>query len=80
MEAYDVIQIAKAYRDLGWAVQEQMDTVLDGQADEASLNPNALDMIEAFFKEAEQYRLDTGCERGMCEEAREKIAGSHDEA
>lgn len=47
IELYDVIQICKAYNDLGWAIQEQLDDVLDGRGEEA--NPNALDYILRFL-------------------------------
>lgn len=41
-----LIRFAKAYRDLGWAVQEQVDDVIAGCADE--INPNALKAMDAL--------------------------------
>lgn len=80
MEVYDAIAIAKAYDKLGWAVQSQLDTVMDGTGGPDNLNPNALDLIEEFFDACARQGLDVDCERGLLEEAREKIAGAHDEA
>lgn len=41
----DLVRFAKAYRDLGWAVQEQFDSlVIDG--DTSDLNENAVKEIE----------------------------------
>ena len=48
LEAYELIRFAKAYRDLGDAVTDQLDTILDGAEDDfhAETNSNAIKMIE----------------------------------
>jgi hypothetical protein len=40
----DLLAFAKAYRDLGDAVQSQLDDILDGNFDE--VNPNAIRVIK----------------------------------
>ena len=40
----DIIWVAKEYQSMGWAVQEQLDALLDGEDVEAQ-NPNALAMV-----------------------------------
>ena len=40
----EIIEFAKAYNNLGWAVQEQLSAVLDGRAEE--VNPAALDLMQ----------------------------------
>lgn len=50
-DIFDILEFAKAYAGLGWAVQEQLETLLaeSGFWDAATakeLNPNAVDMIE----------------------------------
>lgn len=44
----ELIDFAKAYRDLGHSVQEQLDTLLDDPSGRAvdELNPNAVDLID----------------------------------
>ena len=44
MELYNLIQFAKAYSDLGTAVQEQVQDILQGDEDEC--NPSALNLIK----------------------------------
>jgi hypothetical protein len=79
MEVYDAIQIAKAYDKLGWAVADQLDTVLDGTGGPDNLNPNALDLIEEFLDDCARQGLDVDCERGLLEEAREACASDGQE-
>ena len=49
MDTYTLIELCKAYAGLGWAVQAQLNDVLDG-ADLNDLNGNALKMIEGFLR------------------------------
>lgn len=62
------IEFGKKYQELGWAVQEQLDDLLDGNDEPGSLNDNAVDMIEQFAQDegfddllraVEQYRAAT---------------------
>lgn len=54
MEMYNLIQICKAYDKLGWAVQSQVDDVLDGSVDDC--NGNALEMIrDTFLRAVKRY-------------------------
>ena len=39
-----LLAFAKVYQDLGWAIQEQLDSLLEGNFE--GLNPNAVDAIE----------------------------------
>jgi hypothetical protein len=48
MDLHDLIRICKAYKDLGWSVQEQLDAYVDDPSNE-NLNQNAVDMIRAFL-------------------------------
>lgn len=57
MLADDFITIAKQYNDLGWSVQEQLQSVLDGDRLEDQ-NINALKMIACFMHLAESYSID----------------------
>lgn len=43
----ELVAVCKAYRDLGHAVGDQLDDVLDGRAGDA--NPNALRLIDERF-------------------------------
>jgi hypothetical protein len=44
MELYDLIQFAEAYNHLGWAVQEQLADLCNGNAKD--INPHALDLMQ----------------------------------
>lgn len=44
MELDQLMRFARAYNKLGWAVQEQLDDVIDGNHND--LNPNALEEID----------------------------------
>jgi peptidoglycan hydrolase-like protein with peptidoglycan-binding domain len=46
-EAADLVRRARDYRGLGWAVQEQLVSILDGEPLEDQ-NPNALELIQKF--------------------------------
>lgn len=48
----DLIHFGDAWSDLGWAVQEQVRTVLDGADTPENVNPNA---IKLAVEELEQY-------------------------
>ena len=58
----DMMSFARAYSNLGWAVQQQLDDLLSGDADD--INPAALSMIEKELGGRSEY-LDT-----LIEEAR----------
>jgi len=53
MDITTLIDICKAYSDLGSAVQEQIGTVLDGRPEDC--NPNALRQIRIFFERIEHW-------------------------
>lgn len=48
IESYNLLEFAREYAKLGGAVQEQLDTILDGDTDSfgRKTNPNAIDLIE----------------------------------
>lgn len=48
MTLTDIIALAKAYNNLGWAIQEQLGSLIEG--DDTDLNPNALREIDKFLK------------------------------
>ena len=60
--------IAKAYKDLGWAIQSQIDRVMDGEGSDC--NPNALREIAKFFKFAMMHDMDDD----ECKDVIHKIA------
>lgn len=45
------IALAKAYQGLGWAVQEQLDAVLNGE-DPSAQNPHAMSLAGDFLRRA----------------------------
>ncbi len=51
-DLYSTMIIAKAYNDLGWAVQEQVDAVIEDSSEETlcDQNVNALVLIAEFFE------------------------------
>lgn len=48
MEIREFLDAAREYSDLGWAVQEQLDNLLDGGMEAGELNDNAVNLIERF--------------------------------
>lgn len=56
---YDFTGLAQEYRNLGWAVIEQLDALLDGERLPSNkLNPNAVRMIVEFLDLArDQYDI-----------------------
>jgi hypothetical protein len=44
LDSYELIDFAKAYRKLGDAVQDQLDSILNDS--QANVNPNAIDLIK----------------------------------
>ncbi len=44
MELDELMRFAKAYTQLGWAIHEQLDSIIDG--DYGDINPNALNEID----------------------------------
>ncbi len=57
MDIETFVKLAKQYNDLGWAIQEQLNDVLQGDVD--SVNPNALAYIKRFIDEAANSGVDT---------------------
>lgn len=59
MELYDLIQLCKKYSRMGWAVQQQLDNILDmglaAAIEEGKVNPNALDIIREFLGDVAGY-------------------------
>jgi hypothetical protein len=60
----DIIEIAKEYDGLGWALQEQLQSVLDGE-DLEDQNENALSMCRAFLRRVSEYGVDVECELAL---------------
>jgi len=48
MELDELMKFARAYRDLGWAVQAQVDMIVNGDCDD--INPNALAEISRTMR------------------------------
>ena len=65
MELRDFIAAAKAYSDLGWAVQEQFEDLLAAHEqrslDELDINLNALEMIEDFLRDLAGHTVGPFC-------------------
>ena len=61
MEIGDFVEAAKTYSDLGWAVQGQLDDLLDNtMLEPGDLNENAVSMIAKFAdKLYNYYGIDT---------------------
>lgn len=57
MNILTFVKLAKAYNDLGWAVQEQLHALLDGAA-AADQNPAALGLIRKLVRELERAGVD----------------------
>jgi len=55
MTLADLIEVARAYNDLGTAVQGQIDAVLDGRVRDC--NRNALDVISGWLELVERSGL-----------------------
>jgi hypothetical protein len=45
----EIIKLCKEYSELGWAIQEQLDKLLEDQNCLSELNPNAVKYIDAFL-------------------------------
>ena len=50
MELHTFVRLAKEYQKLGWAVQEQLDDLLEDPQTLTEKNPTAVAMIESFMK------------------------------
>lgn len=74
MELIDLIKIAKAYQSLGWAVQEQLDSFLQGEGEEC--NPNALRLAGGFLRKVES----AAGGQEWCEETRQDLIDEITEA
>lgn len=45
----DLLNICEQYKNLGWAVQDQLKSILDDSSLISEQNPNALRMIKTFL-------------------------------
>ncbi len=52
MSIEELLELCQRYNDLGWAVQEQLASVVDGEALEEQ-NLNALEMIRKFLRKCD---------------------------
>lgn len=64
LELERFLELSERYKDLGWAVQEQLAAVLRGEAMEEQ-NSNALKMIASFLWDASE--IIDGAEDMACE-------------
>lgn len=48
MELDELMRFARAYSKLGWAIQEQLDDVVNGNLDD--INPNALEELDSTMR------------------------------
>ncbi len=60
MNINDFLELAQMYSDLGWAVQEQLQSVARDSSEEnlAEQNSNALDRCLPFLQRLEEYGVD----------------------
>ena len=56
MQLSDFVQLCQNYRDLGWAVQEQLGDALEG--DHKGINLNAWKMIKEWLRDSTQTLCD----------------------
>lgn len=77
MDLSDVIDICRAWDRLGWAVQSQLDAVLDGR-DIEDQNPNAMDMVDEFLAVVAEKAewVGDGAMGGQARDLSERIATS----
>ncbi len=61
MNIHELIELCRMYNDMGRAVQEQLERVLDNESLD-DLNPNALLIIRSFFRECELDDVGGGLE------------------
>lgn len=52
MKIEDLLDLCQRYSDMGWAVQEQLASVIDGEALEDQ-NGNALEIIRKFLRKCD---------------------------
>jgi len=71
MELERFIELAKTYNSLGWAVQEQLESVVKGEPAEEQ-NSNALSMIVDFLNDAGD---DVESARDLAEELEQYVEG-----
>lgn len=67
MELGKLMRFARAYNKLGWAIQEQLDDVVNGDYDD--INPNALAEIDnrmRGFNDDLDEAIDQALEAGTC--------------
>lgn len=55
---HTLVNVAQAYSDMGWSVQEQCKQALGGDWDD--LNPNALRLIVRWLKQVERLGDEVG--------------------
>ena len=60
MDTDELINFAKAYRSMGDAVAEQLDSLLDGCYDDTDINPNAVDLIRETLGYVDE--IDDACQ------------------
>lgn len=48
MELDELMRFARAYSRLGWAIQEQLDDIVNGNLDD--INPNALEELDSRIR------------------------------
>jgi len=53
MTLEELIRLSKSYANLGGAIQEQLDTVVEDDMNEDNINLNALDYIRGWLQDAD---------------------------
>ena len=53
MDLSDLIEICRSWNRLGWAVQSQLESVLDGSLVDDQ-DPNAMDMVLDFLRDVDR--------------------------
>lgn len=53
MTLEELINLCKSYTSLGWAIQEQLDSVIEDDMTEDNINENALGYIEGWLQDVD---------------------------
>jgi len=53
MTLEELVRLSKGYANLGGAIQEQLDTVMEDDMNEDNINLNALDYIQGWLQDAD---------------------------
>ena len=69
MDLYDFLYLAKEFNDMGWAIQEQLQSIVDGE-DLEEQNVNALRHISRLLNKLEAHDVDTD---GLAERVEEHV-------